>query len=518
MTITAAFLLALIATLAALALARLVLRRLFTLPDLSGRARAPARGPAPGTKLMQAFTSGLAHHAGKTGVTPLVDAKEAFAYRLALVDTAEVSIDVQYYIWHGDLSGALLIDAIRRAAERGVQVRLLLDDNGITGLDPAIVALNDSPNIEIRIFNPSPLRRFKLLGFAIDFMRMNRRMHNKSLIVDGTAAIIGGRNIGDEYSQTSGDLFFLDLDVLVAGAVMPEISQMFASYWNCLSAFEAERIISGKGHAQHMQALMIEHMAQPAAQAFRQTASEIAQTLPARAQALEWTDVHLLADDPAKGLGIARRDQLMVTRLGSILGDVEKRLDLMSAYFVPGKPGRALFAGLAASGKTVNILTNAINTTDVLLVHSGYSKCRRALLKAGVTLFELKEQENPEQTADQMPPLGLSGASLHAKTFAVDDARVFIGSFNFDMRSAMLNCEMGVLIDSPSLARRMRETFDTQVAETAYRPALTPAGMMVWHEKRPDGTNRTHPGEPGATLKDRIILAVIGRLPVEWLL
>ncbi|MDQ2095455.1 phospholipase D-like domain-containing protein [Rhodalgimonas zhirmunskyi] len=518
MSITSASFLAVLVALLVLALAVYALRRLFALPDISNRAQAPARPLAKDTDLGRAVSRDMIRNPGKTGVVPLLDAKAAFAYRLAMVDKAQVSIDVQYYIWRDDVSGLLLIDALRRAAKRGVKVRLLLDDIGISGVDPYIAALTNAPNFDVRLFNPSTARNPKLLSFAFDFMRMNRRMHNKSLIVDGAAAIIGGRNIGDEYSQTNSDLFFLDLDVLVTGVIVSDISQMFAAYWNCLSAYEADLIIPGPGDPDRLNRKIADLADQPAAQEFRETAAQIVSDLATQEEGLEWTDVQLLADDPAKGRGGARRDQLMVSRLVPILAGVETRLDLMSAYFVPGKPGRKAFSKLAKSGKTVNVLTNAIDTTDVLLVHSGYTKYRRALLKSGVTLFELKRQDDDTEGKDHFLPLGLSGTSLHAKTFAIDDARIFIGSFNFDMRSAMLNCEMGVLIESPTLARRMREAFDTRIALSAYRPALSPSGKLVWHEDLPNGGRRVHKGEPGATLWQRMVLAIIGRLPVEWLL
>jgi len=209
----------------------------------------------------------------------------------------------------------------------------------------------------------------------------------------------------------------------------------------------------------------------------------------------------------------------MITRLAEILGGIESRLDLVSAYFVPGRQGTKVFGDLARSGVKVSILTNALNTTDVLMVHAGYSRYRRALLEAGVQLYELKLRgEMTSERELQINPFGLSGASLHAKTFAVDGERIFIGSFNFDPRSATLNCEMGFLIDSPTLAERVSRNFDGQVEQVSYRPALTPENKMIWRERAPDGTMVVYQEEPEATWFQQIALVVIGVLPVEWLL
>lgn len=232
----------------------------------------------------------------------------------------------------------------------------------------------------------------------------------------------------------------------------------------------------------------------------------------------EWTHVQLVTDDPVKGEGRATEDQLMISRLAELLGGIETRLDLVSAYFVPSRRGTAFFQELAGQGIEVNILTNALNTTDVLLVHAGYTRYRRELLEAGVGLYELKLRGGQTGADAQLFPLGISGASLHAKTFAVDHRRVFIGSFNFDPRSATLNSEMGFLIDSPAMATRVSEVFGSALARISYQPRLTPEGKMVWVEDLPEGRSVIYQEEPGTSWFQQIAIAVIGILPVEWLL
>ncbi|MHA7882961.1 phospholipase D-like domain-containing protein [Nitratireductor rhodophyticola] len=502
----------------AVVLAVIVLRLVFPLPDISGREPQNAIAADPATQLGRLLQAGEAAHPGKTGVLPLADGKDALASRLALIEHAQSSIDAQYYIWHDDTSGILLLAALREAAARGVRVRLLLDDNGVPGLDAHMASLNALPNFHIRLFNPSTVRRPKLLGYTFDFFRMNRRMHNKSFIVDGAAAIVGGRNIGDEYFQI-GEAFYVDMDVLATGAILPETAAVFDEYWNSASVYGVETIIPGSGDLQAFEARVAQVRSSEEAHAVLAELESSAERYAGGGEALEWTDVQLVADDPVKGEGIATRDQLMIMRLGAILGEAQERLDLISAYFVPGKIGSSYFSDLAKAGRQVRILTNALNTTDVLLVHSGYAKYRRGLLEAGVKLYELKLRGGVTQGSEiQLKPFGLSGASLHAKTFAVDGERIFIGSFNFDPRSAILNCEMGFLIDSENMARRISEGFDGRLGLVSYQPRLTPEDKMVWVEERQRQDPVIYQEEPGATWFQQVATVVAGWLPVEWLL
>ncbi|MFC5584171.1 phospholipase D family protein [Nitratireductor kimnyeongensis] len=503
---------------AAIVLAVFVLRLVFALPDISQRERQEAFAADPETQLGRLFETGAAAHPGKTGVFPIADGKDALASRLALIERAQGSIDAQYYIWYDDTSGVLLLDALRKAAARGVRVRLLLDDNGVPGLDSYMAALNGLPNFHIRLFNPSTVRQPKLFGYTFDFLRMNRRMHNKSFIVDGAAAIVGGRNVGDEYFQI-GKAFYVDMDMLATGAIVPETAATFDDYWNSASVFEVEKIISGSGDLTAFEARVAQVKASEEAQTVLAELESSAERYARGGVALEWTDVQLVADDPVKGEGKATRDQLMIMRLGAILGEARQRLDLISAYFVPGSIGSSYFGDLATSGKQVRILTNALNTTDVLLVHSGYAKYRRGLLEAGVKLYELKLRGGETQGSEkQLKPFGLSGASLHAKTFAVDGERIFIGSFNFDPRSAILNCEMGFLIESESMARKISDGFDDRLGLVSYQPRLTPENKMVWVEEQRQGEPVIYQEEPGATWFRQIATVVVGWLPVEWLL
>lgn len=507
-----------LAAIAVTVLAILIGRWLFPLPDLSSRPAQAALPADPATRLGQRVADDLARHPGQSGVIPLAGGHDALGSRLSLVATADRSIDAQYYIWHDDTSGRLLLKALYDAAARGVRVRLLLDDNGVPRLDQVMAALNAQPNFQIRLFNPSTVRKPKLAGYALDFMRMNRRMHNKSFIVDGQAAIIGGRNIGDEYFRVGDANYYLDMDVLAVGEVVGQTADIFDAYWNSASVFAVDQIIPGPGDLDGFLAAVAQTQASQTAKTLQEQLDSSASRFHDGAISPEFTRVQVIADDPVKGLGRATPDQLMVTQLNAIMAGVNHSVDVISAYFVPGTRGTQMFGDLARAGKRVRILTNAMNTTDVLVVHAGYTKYRRDLLKAGVSLYELKLRAAQPPGRDELHRLGLSGAALHAKTFSVDDRRVFIGSFNFDPRSVLLNCEMGFIIDSPSMARSVSEGFDGPLNRAAYQPVLTLDGQMAWTEELPDGKLGLYQQEPGARWYKQFAIVLIGLLPVEWLL
>lgn len=511
-------LIVILAVIALILLAILLGRLCFPLPSIKGRPVSRSIPADETTPLGRSMIDGMAAHPGKSGFIPLLSGQDALGSRLDLARKAEQSIDAQYYIWHDDTSGRLLLKELYEAATRGVRVRLLLDDNGIDAMDDILWALNLHKNFEVRLFNPSTVRRPKYAGYAFDLMRMNRRMHNKAFLVDGAYAIIGGRNIGDEYFQVGDADFYLDLDVVATGPIVAETAAAFDLYWNADSVFAVEQIMRRVHDLNALEETLRTRDTSPEALKLVGDVTTSVGRMDHHAITLDWTEIHLVVDDPVKGKGRARRNQLMITRLDEILGGVEHELDLVSAYFVPGKHGLDVFRDLTTSGRRVRILTNALNTTDVLMVHAGYTKYRRRLLKAGVELFELKLRAGKTSGEEEIPRFGLSGASLHAKTFAVDKKRVFIGSFNFDPRSALLNCEMGFLIDSPVLAKMTSAAFDGPVEVMSYRPQLSADKRLVWTEKLPDGRQVIYQQEPGATLFDQGAIVVIGLLPIEWLL
>lgn len=493
-------------------------RLAYPVPSTDGRDAETAMPFDPTTTLGPQAVEAMSAHAGQSGVVPLPDGMGALHSRMRLAQGAERSIDAMYYIWHDDTSGLLLLDALRDAAERGVRVRLLLDDNGISGMDSTLAALNALPNFSVRLFNPSTVRNPKMAGYLLYPLRMNRRMHNKAFLVDGAVAIVGGRNIGDEYFAIGDVPAYLDLDVLGVGEVVTDTAAIFDEYWNSAPVLALEKVIPGDGDMAAFDAAVTAAEGSDDGKAYAASDADVSDRMSGGERVnMEWTNVQVVADDPAKGMGTVDRDQLMIYRLGSILGSVTTNLDLISAYFVPGKEGTRFFSELAQKGIQVRILTNSWQATDVPTVHAGYIKYRRELLEAGVHLYELKPIDGLSQGKVELGPIGSSGASLHAKSFSADDARTFIGSFNFDPRSAALNCEMGFLIDSPAIARASTAALTDGLAKRSFQPELE-GTKMVWRDPQPDGSVTTLDHEPGLGLGNRIMVYVLNVLPIEWLL
>lgn len=443
-----------------------------------------------------------------------------------LIAAARHTVDAQYYLWHADLTGTLLLGALRDAADRGVRVRLLLDDNGISGLDAILAELDAHPNVAVRLYNPFTLRPSrhgvsKFFGYGFDFRRLNRRMHNKSLTVDGVATISGGRNVGDEYFGTGPRSVYVDLDILAIGAVVDAVARDFARYWDARASFPAASFLPsapGTGSPLDEATARVEETAR--FRSYREAVenADTVQELVSGALSLEWTNVTFASDDPAKTLGSVGSDGLLVTRIDRLMNRVERRLDVISSYFVPGDRGVEEFERLEAAGVDVRILTNAMEATDVAPVHAGYAKYRRRLLEAGVELFEMKSENAQRDDRSDLGVAGSSGASLHAKTFAADGERIYVGSFNFDPRSANLNTELGFLIDSERLATRIHESFDDILADVAYRLRLDADGNIEWRERLPEGRERVYRTEPRTSLAQRALTTAIGWLPIQWLL
>jgi putative cardiolipin synthase len=492
-----------------------------SLPQLEPRTPSVALADTRDTRLGRALAPAVAANPGRSGIHSLPAPRDAFAARVLLAAAADRSIDAQYYIWHADVAGHLLFEALWRAAERGVRVRLLLDDLNTKGLDPLLASLDGHPRIEVRLYNPLANRGLRALDFMGDFSRVNRRMHNKSFTVDNQVTVVGGRNIGNEYFAAGSDVEFVDLDVAAVGAVVPAVSADFDRYWNSASAYPAARLVRAAADAVDLQARFAAARAQPEAAAYLAAlrATPIVRALLDRQLALQWTPASVVSDDPAKTLDAnARADLLLFPELMRAMGAPARSLDLISPYFVPGEAGTAALVALAQRGVPVRILTNSLAASDVGVVHAGYAKRREALLKGGVRLYELKPSAGFE-AADDRGGIGSSSSSgLHAKTFAVDRARIFIGSFNFDPRSARLNTEMGLVIDSPTLAARLAAVFDEQVARVAYEVRLGPdGGGLQWIERTPDGERR-YDDEPASGWWKRLQVHVLSVLPIEWLL
>lgn len=428
------------------------------------------------------------------------------------------SIDIQTFVWHGDTTGSLMFDEMLRAADRGVRVRLLLDDANTQGLDPILALLDAQPNIELWLYNPFVGRRSRAAGYLGDFERLNHRMHNKSFNVDNQVAVVGGRNIADEYFEAGQDLSFADLDVFAVGDVVRSVSAEFDLYWSSASAYPARLIVdpaqamSREEFAQRVR----ESLDNPTAAAYKEAIARTPhiQRLLDRTLVLEWTSAQVVHDDPAKTLRPSTESELqLLPKLADVFGAATAELDLVSPYFVPGEAGTDLLAAMARRGVRVRVLTNSLASTDEASVHAGYARRRRPLLEAGVQLFEFRP--GATEIRRHAAEIGSSSqAGLHAKTFAVDRRTIFVGSFNRDPRSSKLNTEMGLVIDSPALAGALSAAFDRASPALAYQVTLDADGRMRWL----DGTATPLTSEPEVSLMRRLWVRILSWLPIEWLL
>lgn len=512
---------------AALAGTVAAVRLLAPLPPLDGREDSRAVSPDGDTSLGRAIGPEVRAHPGLTGLHLLREPLDAFAARVLLARAAERTLDVQYYIWNADQSGLWLMAEVVRAADRGVRVRLLLDDNNTTGDDPLFAALASHPNIELRLFNPFTVRRFRPLAYLADFSRLNRRMHNKSLTADGVLTILGGRNVGDEYYGVRDEGSLMDLDVAAAGAAVADVQEQFDRYWASRSAYPADRILAPpppdlldrlrRGEP------LDERRGPSGAYADAVGRSDFARAATSGDLELTWARARLLCDDPAKGLGQAPQEKRVWAELDGVLRSARSSLSLVSGYFVPARMGTDLLTSLARRGVDVRVLTNGFATTDVRIVHAGYVKRRDELLRAGVRLFELSSAERLEgedkakRSGNAGSRFSGAGQGLHAKIFSVDRRRLFIGSFNFDPRSAALNTEMGLLIESEDLARTLDEGLRERLPGATFEVKLDGDGGLRWTPVSDDGARPTG-REPGMSASDRLATGFLSLLPIDWML
>ncbi len=505
---------------AGLALLALVLGLTNRLPSRDDLPPDPSLPDEPSTIAMAAAE--LAQEQGDNSALYLItNSIEALAMRLAMVRRAERSIDAQYYIWEDDLSGRLLLAELVAAADRGLRVRLLIDDNPTAGLDAMWQGVDAHPNISVRIFNPLVIRKFRPANYLFDFFRLNRRMHNKSFTIDSAATLVGGRNVGDEYFGAADKGLFIDVDALAVGAVVPDVVSEFERYWNSTPAYPAERILN-VSKPLSLDALRDPQFDDPKrAQEYLSAVASAIEKLQLNSSDDDfvWAPVRLVADHPDKALNKAQASDLLATQIEPLIAGAKTDFDLVSGYFVPGEFGTELLTTLADNGVTTRVATNSIQVTDVPVVHAGYVPYRKDLLRAGVELFEARPTSDARNVPANVGQTRFSGGgeSVHAKTFAIDQQIFFVGSFNFDPRSARLNCEMGFIVESPTLARGFGQELDHRLAQNAYQVELDETGDLAWATVI-DGKEERWEEEPGTSLLDRAIVSFLSILPIEWML
>ena len=471
------------------------------------------------TTLGRLFEPAAAEHPGESGVLYMRYGSKALVARLALADLAERSLDLQYYIWDADISGHLLADRIVRAADRGVHVRVLLDDHGITGRDAEIAQLSAHPNIEVRAFNPFRNRRNPLSDFLTDPSRANRRSHNKLMVADNAIAIVGGRNIADHYFGVHGESNFRDLDTIAVGPVVRDASAVFDDFWNSEFAVPYAAFVDTPPTRADADTAIAEMRAKMASERLPYPIDEEVDDLEAEMgdirDSLIWAPVRVLYDPPEKAADKAGHD--IFSELDTLVANAQKEVLIENAYFVPRDHGVELTAALKARGVRVRVLTNSLASTDLVAVHSGYQKYRDDMLENGVEMYELR----PDSTMDRLRWSGLpslkSRAGLHAKAMVVDRRYVVVGSYNLDPRSADINTELALLVDSPAFAELVAEFFDDGVKpENSYRVTLE-RGRLKW-TAGDDGTARVYEKEPETSWWQRFKAGAIGILPIHSML
>ncbi len=486
--------------------------------QLPPRADTPPQAslpPATEGRIAERLVPALAAHPGLSGFRLVSDGTEAYALRAFSAQAASRSLDIQTYIWHADLTGKLLARQALLAADRGVRVRILADDLDARAKNTGLAALDAHPLIEVRLYNPMASRSGKLAmagEFSTGFKRLNHRMHNKSWIADGRMALVGGRNLGNEYFGASEGPNFVDLDVLMAGPVVDAVASNFDRFWNSpsnhpIAQLSPEAVTDG--NLARLRTLLDAVPGEVAASAYARVLREDprVQSLIEGGGQLHWSGRwRFVSDDPLKArLPMEQRSEVVGALLPEI-GAATGRLLVISPYFVPGERGTAELVGASARQVDVRVLTNSLAANDVAAVHGGYSRYRRALVEGGVKLWELKPSGGPARFS----LAGSSGSSLHTKAMVIDGDGIFVGSYNLDPRSTSLNCEQGVLVEHAALAAELATLFERQSdGDHAWRVGLAD-GDLRWS----DGT-QTWTREPEATASQRTLAWLTRILPVE---
>lgn len=486
------------------------------------------------TRLGRRFEAAAREHKGNSGFRIIPAGADGFLLRMQMIDAAERTLDLQYFIFRGDVTGRLLTHAVLRAADRGVRVRILIDDGETEAGDAQITPLEAHRSIELRFFNPFAYRGHVTSLRAIEFMfkaaRLDYRMHNKLLVVDNAVALIGGRNIGDQYFQIAPGSQFADEDVFAAGPIARRLSATFDEYWNSPLSIPARALTEENAspaaldeHRTELQEQDRQLKADGVDYVRRVASGEPFGGLLSGRLPLVWAQAEVVCDSPEKKKvekGAMIGDLMQRAVVGATRA-VESELLLVTPYLIPGSEGMELLKELRARGVRVRVLTNSLESSTVLVAQAGYMHYRRPLLAAGVELYEVRSLLGDARGSGQTAAISRYGNySLHAKMFVFDRRKVFIGSMNFDQRSMHLNTEIGLIIDSPALARQAAARFEAMVLPVnSYRLALRPnpapgAADLLWHT-REGGQDVTYDSEPARDDAQRAKANMLSVLPLD---
>ena len=484
-------------------------------------------------KLQRAFTTPRHAHADESGFKMLAAGVDGLTTRLEVIDSAEHSLDLQYYIFRADVSGTLVAQALLRAADRGVRVRLLIDDGDTVKGDEKIFALAAHSSIEVRVFNPFDYRGHDTLRRGLDFLlhksRLDYRMHNKLLIADNAVAMVGGRNIGDQYFQINPDSQFGDTDVVAAGSIIQHLSNVFDQFWNDEQSVPV-RDVDGK----RVTAAALDEFRRstdvpaPLGQFHTDLLRRLATGEPfagilAGRTPLSWAPAQVIYDSPDKYL-VANGEQpgkLIYQPMQEQIDAVRKELLMVTPYFVPSAEELGLLTGLKEKHARVSILTNSLEAAPNITAHAGYTHFRRTLLQDGVELHEIKAMPgNSRGSGESKSLLKYGNYALHAKLYVFDRKSLFVGSMNFDRRSRHLNTEIGLMIHSGELATQAAARFESLIQPSnAYELQLRDSGAgksdrLTWHTEEA-GVPKVYTTEPARNAWQRLKMQTLALLPID---
>lgn len=472
--------------------------------------------PLQTTVLGQELSEWRQEHEGKSGFVALEFGIDALGARLALMEAARSSIDAQYFLLKPDQAGELFLGKLLRAADRGVRVRLLLDDIFTPRMDSILAQLTTHPNIEVRLFNPLSRQSPKAWNFILDFRRINRRMHNKTFIVDGSIAIMGGRNIAEEYFELKPQQDFDDLELMIIGDIVPEVSHSFDAFWNSqlcvpMEAFGLPTREEKLGSWRERMAAVVsgERSSAYAAAINRPLLAQIdsGEITPQPAHA------ELVYDAPDKLL-VSRHDteqRILANELMRRFNEADKEILVITPYFVPQAEGMVWIRDILANGTRVTVITNSLASNNHTAAHSGYARYRRQLLQAGVRLHELKVVAAAQAEGRSVNP---DSVTLHTKAAVIDGRQLFIGSLNFDPRSVALNTEVGLFIDSDEVAGAYLDEVNGALPRYTYQLRLSDKGQLRWHYQYGE-TEKVFTREPETGFWKRFMAGFYRLLPIE---
>jgi len=455
-----------------------------------------------------------------SGVRLLADPKEAFRARFGAANLAEKSLDLQYYLWKGDLTGSLLLYRALQAADRGVHVRILIDDIYHSGRDKNYAAIDSHPNMEVRVYNPMGSRGAgKGANLVYHKGALDHRMHNKIFLADSAVAVLGGRNIGDDYFGVDPELNFRDLDVLAVGPAAKEAGEAFDTYWNSPAAVPIVEIMKNpvddnalEHQREDLKVSLVEMDALP--YTVPKDAAEIHANLEQIAEELVWAKTRIVIDSLERFEGGS--ESAFVELTNELATSAESEFVIETAYLIPADEGIAMAANMTERGVRVRILTNSMQSNNHLSVHAHYKKYRKRMIEAGIELHELRpDPEILEHYKQVESRVAESHAGLHTKAFVVDGHLSMIGSYNMDPRSRIWNSEIALLIDSEEFAETVLEIMETDLdPANSYRVTLDEKGNLVWTAKGPGGPVVWNK-EPGTTAWQRFKMRFMSWIPME---